>query len=582
MTRPIGFGPAAPDLLLHRLSGRCPPMTFLREFTVNAIDAGATEVAWVMITINGIRKLGVLDNGAGFDPAAMEQLLGDLYQSSHASGNGKHHGIGAKISSITANPEGVEYFSKRDGVCYRAMLTPHGLQDQRVRPDEAPLYVAEVGPQRIKAPKLREWDSGTLVIFHGAAPEDHTYDCPGVPGGRSWVPYALNERFATFPQGVKVTWQERRDTAGTKFDQIHVTGLAPAFDTHATVSRGTIDVPVGSDLWSVAWRILPEKKGGSKSREPLEASIAAVYHDQAVRAFDELYEHQTRASSRMRMGQFGLHHASSRVTLWVTPPPDFVPDDPRLRLERGTEQIPWVAIGQGFAKRAPAELRDLEAASSANRVSDISDSWKRKLECRLEAFSVDRWRYDPRGRETATINQLGTPDRKPGDTTGTNPDTDITRARDTQVKRTGTKKGPTRAHPTKPALLMPDVEFVPADQLDEPRFIAQYLEDGYLVLINEDHKAIDELVQAALTQVIARPDLREQVREIVRSELKLLAAQHVINATYAVSSNNLTSTEAESVLTPAGFFPTLTERVHIEVAINAEIKTLTGLRLKAA
>ena len=110
---PMGINQNAAGFLTRRIqTSHDDTLIVVREITQNAIDAGATEITWTWVDVDGARKLCCVDNGSGFDPAAMKDQLNLLYSSGHQQGVGQNHGIGGKTSSLGFSPVGVEYVTK--------------------------------------------------------------------------------------------------------------------------------------------------------------------------------------------------------------------------------------------------------------------------------------------------------------------------------------------------------------------------------------------------------------------------------------------------------------------------------------
>jgi len=107
----------------------CPPTQFVREFTVNGIDAieayreqvDPTYEGDVIWTVDpsydqlGLTKLACLDTGIGMEPVEMPEYLNDLASSGKQQGLDRNYGIGAKVSAAVANPLGVVYASWKGG-----------------------------------------------------------------------------------------------------------------------------------------------------------------------------------------------------------------------------------------------------------------------------------------------------------------------------------------------------------------------------------------------------------------------------------------------------------------------------------
>src|SRR6267142_2620186 len=107
--------------LLDRLGADCAPLQFIRELTVNAIEAigrlstPAGEIVWdfdkTTFELEGVYKLCVMDNGIGMSGPEMLQYINRLSSSGQTQSVTGNYGVGAKIAAATRNPLGVIYFS---------------------------------------------------------------------------------------------------------------------------------------------------------------------------------------------------------------------------------------------------------------------------------------------------------------------------------------------------------------------------------------------------------------------------------------------------------------------------------------
>lgn len=128
-----GRGGAAPTLelkvrnmsfLLDRLGRDCAPDQFVRELTVNAIQAvqragGNGVVAWdhdpVYSRRFGAAKLCIVDTGVGMTGPEMVEYINHLASSAGTQADDGNFGVGAKIAAATRNPAGIVYLSWKRG-----------------------------------------------------------------------------------------------------------------------------------------------------------------------------------------------------------------------------------------------------------------------------------------------------------------------------------------------------------------------------------------------------------------------------------------------------------------------------------
>lgn len=107
----------------------CPPTQFVREFTVNGIEAIDAyrrradsdyrgEIIWTVDPSYeqlGVQKLACINTGVGMSAAEMPEYLNDLVSSGKPQGLDRNYGIGATVSAAVGNAAGVIYASWQDG-----------------------------------------------------------------------------------------------------------------------------------------------------------------------------------------------------------------------------------------------------------------------------------------------------------------------------------------------------------------------------------------------------------------------------------------------------------------------------------
>jgi hypothetical protein len=125
-----------PTFLLERLDSECGDLQFLRELTVNGLDAIAAlpdhpggrvvwDLDWQRFEASGgrVRKLAVTDTGTGMRPDQLRRYINQLASSSREQSHTANFGVGAKIAAGSRNPHGLEYRSWHQGhgalVCFK-------------------------------------------------------------------------------------------------------------------------------------------------------------------------------------------------------------------------------------------------------------------------------------------------------------------------------------------------------------------------------------------------------------------------------------------------------------------------------
>jgi len=238
--------------LLDRLGADCAPLQFLRELTVNAIEAIQAlpkckgEIVWDYdhnrFDLIGGYKLTIIDTGTGMTGPEMERYINRLSSSGRQQSVDRNYGVGAKIAAATRNHAGVIYLSWKDG---------KGAMIHLWRNPET----AEYGLRQLKLPngKYAHWASisddlkpdeikehGTMVILLGNDNEEDTMGPPiGAASPSRWIARYLNSRFFVFPAGVTVHAREGWTSDNVDTNVLRtVKGSEEFLDRHHPASNG--------------------------------------------------------------------------------------------------------------------------------------------------------------------------------------------------------------------------------------------------------------------------------------------------------------------------------------------------------
>ena len=213
---------ANPTFLLERLGSECGDLQFLRELTVNGLDAIAAQpdpargrvvwdLDWQRLEASGgrVRKLTVTDTGTGMTPDQLGRYINQLASSSREQSHTANFGVGAKVAAGSRNPHGLEYRSWHHGHGALVRFKRHrdgrwGLEPQPW-PDGHHDYWRPLDEQD-KPWLLRGQDHGTQVVLLGRHERDDTTQAPeSVTDARQhWITRYLNSRFRQFPDGIEV------------------------------------------------------------------------------------------------------------------------------------------------------------------------------------------------------------------------------------------------------------------------------------------------------------------------------------------------------------------------------------------
>lgn len=418
---PIGVrdAPFALDLVARD----CPPTQFLREFSVNGIEAVAAyreqfdsdfhgEVVWTIDPIqelDGRSKLCCIDTGIGMTPEEMPTYLNDLTSSGKPRGLSLNYGLGAKVSAAVANPRGVIYMSWRDGCGHLAELGRDrggvwGMRQHR-DPDTGDVFAIPELDDAAKPVELAGLDHGTAVTFLGETDDqDTTLAVKGEKGNR-WIAKNLNQRFFELPDWITVKVREIR-VSGTERKIGHrvVRGQRYHLDQH-TIAAGTHPL----DGARVHWRILAD----NHDERAKQADVWASTGHRACLFQGELFELATAGRGGYeKLKEFGIRFGYERVVLYVEPAVSahatVSQDTIRTLVKIDGEPLPWAQWAQQFDDTMPSDLRNFQeqiAAGAQHR--DHSQTVRDRLADVADLFRIPRYRPQPDGPHEADEPNVG-------------------------------------------------------------------------------------------------------------------------------------------------------------------------------
>ena len=374
--------------LIDRSYAEALPYQYVRELVKNSIEA---KIPGQDLTIklhpdwkyvaesaalgNPTYRLMSEDDGVGMDEGEVKMFFRSLSLSGGGKAMGLHDnfGMGAKISTMPANPYGVYVMSWKDseGSMVRLFKGDDG-EYGLWRWDTDDGYTAVVDP-----PDDYNYDSdgirrshGTALVFAGDGPFCDTYlTFPGQEsGGNKALGVYLNKRFFRFPDGVSIkawefvssdksTWgasPKKTATGGGNFREI--LGQKHFLDRYSTAS-GTVDVTGAK----VHWWVIDDDNNLDKAHAMHGAGHSPGYV--AALHKDELYDTH-RSPGRFR--QFGIFYAESRKRVTLIVEPDYsessgaCPNTTRSNLiYLGSKDLslPWGVWGAEFMAKMPDEVK---------------------------------------------------------------------------------------------------------------------------------------------------------------------------------------------------------------------------------
>ena len=593
---------ANPTFLLERLGSECTDLQFLRELTVNGLDAIAAlhppardRVVWDLdwerfdASTGRVRKLSVIDTGTGMTPEQLRYYINRLAASGREQSRTGNFGVGAKVAAGSRNPHGLEYRSWHQGRGALACFKRHpdgrwGLAPQRWA-DGRSNFWRPLGDADKPWP-LRGQEHGTQVVLLGEHERhDTTQAPPSVTDARQqWITRYLNSRFLRLPEQVEVLAREHhgRDQPGP-LQPIH--GERHHVERHA-IAAGVVQL---SDA-TVHWWVLDDDARGRRREAGLWASsghAAAVYGD-------ELYDvlPQTRGGYG-RLQDFGIRFGYERVVLHLEPQVQsgrVEANTARTLLLLDHEPLPWSRWGEEFAAAMPEEiLRLQERAASADGVPR-QEAIRNRVNAILPLYRLSRYRpaqpprqaSAPRLTDDRDESPAGTPLAKPAAPNGhpaTDAQTTTTEAQPSRDLVSGKplsdeQNNEDRADAT---VNLPDVAWIsardgtraPGDLEDQA---ARYHPGRHELTINADFRAISDLMAHWRRRYQRVPG----ARIVIEAQVREWCEQVLIEVVLAARNSRWREEQLDALLSPTSFSAALLPRHLLHAMLEKRLAQKLG------
>lgn len=408
---PVGVRNA--PFTLDLVARDCPPTQFVREFTVNGIEAiGAYratvdpgydgEVVWTVDPFQerlGRTKLSCVDTGIGMKATEMPSYLNDLASSGKRQGLSLNYGIGAKVSAAVGNARGVIYTSWSGGQGHLAELgRDHdgtwGMRQYRDPHSGDVVAIPPIGDEA-KPPELEGLDHGTAVTFLGDSDEQDTSLPPTGERGERWITKTLNQRFYELPEWVTIKVREIKVAGEERHTRFRVVRGQRYYLDQTTIVGGSQAI----DGAVVHWRILNE----DHDERAKQSNVWASTGHRACLFQGELFEMATAARGGYeKLKEFGIRFGYERVVLYVEPiiaPGSLVTQDTvRTQVKIDGEPLPWDRWAAEFDERMPPVLRAFQEEIAAGaRHRDHSATVRERLADVADLFRIPRYRPEPDG-----------------------------------------------------------------------------------------------------------------------------------------------------------------------------------------
>lgn len=615
--------------LLDRLAADAPRLQLYRELTQNAIEAIHRrrgegdespghirwDIDWLGVR-NGKFKLSITDNGDGMSAEEMQRYLNNLAvqganQDQSLTGN---FGVGAKVTALFHNKDGLVYLSWRDGVGNSVWL--HRDEEEEVYGlkllDDARGVPTYVRPMSDSAKPSIVDQSGTKVVLLGNHPDDETWKPEGIVGGRgatNWLYKYLNTRYFTIPDGIRIQVRNLRSnpdqwpleeppSSDSTFNFETIRGMKAILDKQVEDAKPDAQRAAGMvrlNEVNVHWWLFEDRAVVDKNINPRAmppGHIGIIFQD-------ELYTVRTGNGARKLMALFGILYGSDSIVLYVEPRESagsVHADTTRSRvIVNGADADSadlWARWGDEFRDAMPSEIKlFMERLLSADTDDSRLERRERILE-RLqrirELLNPSRYRRSAHGRQNA-INSV----------TGGNPASDDAgeakgsaragrpggRSADDYLAQLAVEMGEP-AEPVKPRPAPPDTRWISTanglrglgELEDRAADIPGDPVKGPVIRLNEDFRGFTDLFAFFVREHNADGDdyLTSRVRDVVKEWVETQALEIVLAVRGLHGNSFWTSEQLEKALSPEALTTALMGRYFVIERVRRVLRSELG------
>ncbi|MGA2014726.1 MAG: hypothetical protein ABSH51_29950 [Solirubrobacteraceae bacterium] len=588
-----------PTFLLERLGSECGDLQFLRELTVNGLDAIAAhphpaggrvvwDLDWQRAEASGgrVRKLTVTDTGTGMRPNQLGRYINQLAASSREQSHTANFGVGAKIAAGSRNPHGLEYRSWQNGHGALVRFKRHpdgrwGLQPQPW-PDGHHDYWRSLG-EPDKPWLLRGQDHGTQVVLLGRHERDDTTQAPeSVTDARQlWITRYLNSRFRQFPDGIEVLVRDHH-ACGQAGQLTPADGERPHVERHA-VDGGAVEL---SD--AVAWWWVLDDDHRARRREA--GTWTSSGHVVAVHG-DELYD--LLAATRGgygRLQDFGVRFGYERVVIHLAPhvePHRLQANTARTMLLLDHEPLPWTRWGEEFAAAMPDEIRRLQEHAASIDATPRQDAIRSRVASILPLYRLSRYRPTPAPRPSPATGDRDDPPNRTRRSKPAAPVAPSTKNADRIITDSAAAPNPTdgalpadcrdREDGADAIVDLPDVAWISArdgtraagDLEDQA---ARYHPARHELTVNADFRAIDDLTAHWRQRYQGVPGAHAVIEAHVREWCEQVLVEVVLAARNSIWSDE----QLDALLSPTSFTAALLPRHLLHAMLRKRLAQKLG------
>jgi hypothetical protein len=587
---PMSVGQMA--FLVDRLYQDCSPLQFLRELTKNAIEGvarsgSAGEIRWDIdwnrfdLTGGTVSKLCVIDTGCGMTGPEMLDYINKLSSSIHQQSKTGNFGVGAKISTAPANPQGIVYLSwvggkgsmihlhREDGI-YGLQRFPNGEFWTAISND--------IRPEPIK-------DHGTMVVLLG---DDESQDTlrapPRAKMPRKWVLRYLNERFFRFPEKIEVKAREGWDLPrGDKHNFLRTVTGTEEWLSNSSQAHGVVHL--ARSRATARWWIVRADVDLNSGHYPPSGHVAALFQD-------ELYQLVTGSAGYARLQSFGVIFGCERVVIYVEPDKsqEVTSNTARTHLLIDNEALNWAEPAAEFRENMPDELEAFqnEIGQKAQH-SDHRIAIRERLKAIKELFKFGRYRPAKSGKFTIgeiTENSGGTSEDEGGKREGKSNRAGGGGGSRGDIYALFTEEGGEPAElvngPIEPLVSWISVEDGSRSAGDLEDRAARYLPEANQLLVNADFRAFTDMMERWVLKYDVSGSQATVIRDTVREWFEQQLIETILSAWALRHSGRWSMIELPELWSESALTAAVLPRYHIDINIKRSLGQRLGKLANAA
>jgi hypothetical protein len=547
--------------LIDKLGEECSPTQQLREFVQNGCEAiqrvQAEDPEYqgrIVIDFDpdwtkdyGAPKLAIIDNGDGMYAAELQRYMNNLSSSGSTQALDANYGVGAKIASLSLNPEGVIFESWKGGAGHMI----HIWKD----PDEGTYGlkpVCDADGVEDYVPELRDdakpnivTTHGTRVVLLGAHAEDNTCRAPaGEDAKDQWLIKTLNRRYFRFPENIDITARTSpwKAVASSSTPRKGVKGQEHMLTT-CSVASGRVRLRGATAHW---WLMPATPREWPQSQAAWSNHCETLGHV-AVLVRNELYLHRTRASGRFVLQDFGITAGTSAVIIYVEPDQIAV-NMARTHLNFEGGEPPWTIWGTQFREQMPKALADYVDALHQRADKSVDEEIRDRLSSLMDLFSPPRFRARSGGAALAdpdTITAGGQPEPPTEPPPDPPPPPEPPPPNPLPPRPSRGQRGHKVSDRLKPKGMeadcvepqaIPHVEWVTDDQLGD--VAAEYLRAENQIRANKNFRFFQQIAERIALDFPNQPSAKAVIQRHIRSWFGTQLVEAVLGVQSLVSTNS--------------------------------------------